>query len=60
MHHVVKYIPDWFPGAHFKKLAKQWSVRLENVARVPFDSVKAGIVRANSVHRIVAYSLTSV
>ena len=37
---VVQYIPEWTPGAKFKKLAREWYVTLTNMVHVPFQFVK--------------------
>jgi hypothetical protein len=40
-----KCLPEWLPGAGFKKLAKQWRADLERLYDVPFEFVKAEMVR---------------
>jgi hypothetical protein len=32
---IVNYIPDWFPGAGFKTIAKQWRTNLESSVEDP-------------------------
>lgn len=36
----MKYVPSWFPGAGFKRLAREWRANLETVADKPYDFVK--------------------
>jgi hypothetical protein len=42
----VKYIPEWFPGAGFKKLARMWAESLLKAIQDPYDFTKARIVSA--------------
>ncbi|KJA26070.1 hypothetical protein HYPSUDRAFT_36932 [Hypholoma sublateritium FD-334 SS-4] len=39
----LKYIPDWIPGAGFKRNAKIWRKGALDVRNVPFDAVKKSI-----------------
>jgi len=36
----VKYVPSWFPGANFKRLAREWKKNLDNAADKPYDFVR--------------------
>ncbi|KAJ3751482.1 cytochrome P450 [Lentinula detonsa] len=40
----TQYLPDWFPGASFKKTAKEWSSTLKEMVDLPYDYVKKQIV----------------
>jgi cytochrome P450 len=40
MHSAVRYIPAWFPGAGFKRTAKEWKAFNENMRTKPFNTVK--------------------
>ncbi|KAJ3787492.1 cytochrome P450 [Lentinula aff. detonsa] len=40
----LQYLPDWFPGASFKKTAKEWSSTLNEMVDLPYDYVKKQIV----------------
>ncbi|KAL0957850.1 hypothetical protein HGRIS_000034 [Hohenbuehelia grisea] len=40
---ILRYIPSWFPGAHFKRQAKIWRRRLQDLSDVPHDWVKRQI-----------------
>ncbi|KAJ3709804.1 cytochrome P450 [Lentinula guzmanii] len=40
----AQYLPDWFPGASFKKTAKEWSSTLNEMVDLPYDYVKKQIV----------------
>ncbi|KAJ5606342.1 hypothetical protein N7510_009123 [Penicillium lagena] len=37
---ALKYVPSWFPGASFKRIAREWKKNLENVADKPYDFVR--------------------
>ncbi|KAH9937831.1 CyP450 monooxygenase [Epithele typhae] len=34
----LQYVPDWFPGAQFKRDAKTWKARFNAIKREPFDA----------------------
>ncbi|KAM0270336.1 hypothetical protein ACHAPA_003520 [Fusarium lateritium] len=36
----LRYVPDWMPGANFKRLARQWSSELEDLLEKPYAFVK--------------------
>jgi hypothetical protein len=36
----VKYVPEWMPGASFKRKAREWRGAAERVYTIPFDFVK--------------------
>ena len=42
---VVKYVPDWMPGAHFKQLAKDTKAVCKNFLDEPFAEVEKRVVR---------------
>jgi hypothetical protein len=42
---TVKYLPEWLPGAGFKRMAKAARARAEHMASVPFKHVKREVVR---------------
>ncbi|KAJ7252511.1 cytochrome P450 [Mycena rebaudengoi] len=37
---ILKYVPDWFFGAGFKREAKYWKRRAEDMVRLPFGVTK--------------------
>ncbi|KAJ7133346.1 cytochrome P450 [Mycena epipterygia] len=37
---ILKYVPSWFPGAGFKRLAKMYAKSCDDLAEVPFAYVK--------------------
>ena len=42
---VVKYVPQWFPGAGFQKKAAYWKSVVIRVVDEPWEFVKRGYVR---------------
>ena len=43
-HVIVKYVPDWMPGAHFKQVAKETRTVLKRFLDEPFIEVEKRIV----------------
>ena len=41
---LVKYIPDWFPGASFKRLGKMYRQSLEDMKCMPLNATKDAMV----------------
>lgn len=41
---ALKYVPQWFPGASFKKKAAQWRNELNDFIDLPFNHVKELVV----------------
>lgn len=41
---ILQYIPSWFPGAGFKKFAKETRALTQDMQDVPFEIVKKKIV----------------
>ncbi|EXJ67794.1 uncharacterized protein A1O5_09140 [Cladophialophora psammophila CBS 110553] len=37
---VLKYLPEWLPGASFKRTARHWKATLHTAAEVPYRFVK--------------------
>ena len=42
---TVRYVPEWFPGAEFKRLGKKWNAAVQWIRNEPFEFTKAAIVR---------------
>jgi hypothetical protein len=41
----LKYVPDWFPGAQFKRDAKEWRKAALEFRDAPFEATKRDLVR---------------
>jgi len=44
----LKYLPDWFPGAEFKRQAKVFRANTEEAVTRPFNMVKRKLARGDS------------
>lgn len=44
MHHEVRYIPSWFPGAGFQKEAAILKEMVSQMINKPFERTKSDIV----------------
>ena len=40
---AVKYVPEWFPGAGFKRFAKTAKIHIDDLANLPFQHVKESL-----------------
>lgn len=47
---ILRYIPSWFPGAHFQKLAAEWRKNLTHMVETPFELVRKQVVRRLTYH----------
>lgn len=45
---VLRYLPEWFPGAGFHKLAKTWRASLGHLLNDPFDLVKKEVAQGTA------------
>ncbi|KAF5382852.1 hypothetical protein D9757_007327 [Collybiopsis confluens] len=52
---TVKYVPEWFPGAGFKRKAREWSELRKKMVEGPFSVAKERVAKG-----IATPSLTSV
>jgi len=43
---IVRHLPEWFPGAGFKRKAAQWRPKMEDFVDIPFQSVLNAVVSA--------------
>ena len=41
----MKYVPDWFPGANFKKIGKYYTEATSKIVNAPVEFVKSELVR---------------
>lgn len=47
---LVRHVPDWFPGAHFKRIAAHWKRLNMDAMTGPYNWTKA-----NQVHLLLSY-----
>ncbi|KAJ7211176.1 cytochrome P450 [Mycena pura] len=48
---ALKYVPSWFPGAGFKRKAKEWRKGVREVLEKPFQETKRNIVRQSCLNQ---------
>ncbi|KAJ7189236.1 cytochrome P450 [Mycena filopes] len=53
----LKHVPDWVPGAGFKRKAKEWQELGRQVKEVPFNVVKKQMASGTAPHSFSAQSL---
>jgi hypothetical protein len=53
-HDLVKYLPDWFPGAGFKQSGRQKRKVLDMVIQKPFEFAKEGMAAGTSEETYVS------
>jgi hypothetical protein len=44
MFFLVKHVPEWMPGAGFKRKAKEWRKLSQAMINVPYEMVKEKFV----------------
>jgi hypothetical protein len=49
---LVKYVPEWMPGAGFKRKAKEWRTLSQAMINVPYNMVKEKFVSGLSLRII--------
>ncbi|KAF8511387.1 cytochrome P450 [Gautieria morchelliformis] len=45
---ILKYVPEWFPGAGFRKTARLWRQDITDMNVVPFEVVKKALNAGNA------------
>ena len=53
----LQYVPEWFPGAGWKKTVREWKKLQEEFRELPFQAALADIVRSTS-HRNIIHEST--
>jgi hypothetical protein len=56
----LKYVPDWFPGAGWKRIIKKWRDEKDEMVQKPYDWAKSNIVRARPLNCPITHSASSV
>ncbi|KAF9069142.1 cytochrome P450 [Rhodocollybia butyracea] len=57
---MLKHIPKWFPGAHWKRQALEWRKTVDKMANVPFNIAKTRMAQGNTVYSIVGEELEAI
>ncbi|KAK0236165.1 cytochrome P450 [Armillaria nabsnona] len=54
---ILKNVPDWFPGAKFKKLAQRWRENVEEMREEPFRYAAESVVKGTAPSSFVSENL---
>ncbi|KAK7052824.1 hypothetical protein VNI00_004143 [Paramarasmius palmivorus] len=57
---VLKYIPSWFPGASFKRKAREWAKDVDEMLNMPFDIVKSNLTKGIVRPCFVSHCLSNI
>ncbi|KAF5335634.1 hypothetical protein D9758_014794 [Tetrapyrgos nigripes] len=57
---VLKHIPDWFPGAGFKRQAKEWNKYVSAMAVVPMEFAKGAIAKGDFIPSVASSALEKI
>jgi len=57
---LLKYVPDWFPGAGFKKKAKLWGKGFHDSYDIPFEEVSKSFWKGKATPSFVTSWLSKV
>jgi hypothetical protein len=56
----VKYVPEWVPGAGFKRKAREWSIVADEFGSIPFNFVKQSIRDGTAKPSFVSIALNDI
>jgi hypothetical protein len=51
----LKYVPEWFPGAAWKKTVRMWRAERDEMVEVPFKWTKEQMVSLSENHPSVVF-----
>lgn len=54
---ALKYLPSWFPGGGFKKVAKYWAEVNRKVLQFPFNRVRHEMVSPHNFSFTIKYHI---
>ncbi|KAK0200161.1 cytochrome P450 [Desarmillaria ectypa] len=54
---ALRHVPDWIPGAEFKRLAKRWNVNVQEMTHQPFNWVKDQMAKGTADYSYVSSGL---
>jgi len=56
----LKYVPEWMPGASFKRKAREWRGVAERFYTIPFDFVKQSMQEGNAKSSFTSLALRDI
>ncbi|EIN12999.1 cytochrome P450 [Punctularia strigosozonata HHB-11173 SS5] len=57
---ILKYVPSWFPGARFKRLAAKWREEVKDLCQVPFAWVKNQMAAGTAIPSFTSQLLSDI
>ena len=57
---LVKYVPEWMPGASFKRKAREWRGVAERFYTIPFDFVKQSMANGTAKSSFASLALRDI
>ena len=57
---LVKYVPEWMPGASFKRKAREWRGVAERFYTIPFDFVKHSMQEGSAKSSFTSLALRDI
>jgi cytochrome P450 len=57
---ILKYIPDWLPGASFKRRAKEWKAAVSKTVDTPFQVAKNSIANGTNLPSLTSSNLADI
>lgn len=57
---LVKHVPEWVPGATFKRKAREWSVIADEFGSIPFNFVKKSMRKGIAKPSFVSIALQDI
>ncbi|KAF8210955.1 cytochrome P450 [Mycena galopus ATCC 62051] len=57
---ALKYVPEWFPGANFKRKAREWRKMFSDMIDLPFADAKRIIASGNAPISFTSVSLSTI
>ena len=46
---ILKYVPEWVPGAGFQRKAREWKAMNQNMLNMPFTAAMSRIVTCSQI-----------
>lgn len=57
---ALKHVPEWMPGAGFKRKAREWRAFVDMFIALPFDAVKADMQKGGAVPSFTSLALRDI
>ncbi|KAK7695653.1 hypothetical protein QCA50_000289 [Cerrena zonata] len=51
---ILRYIPSWFPGARFQRLAAEWRKNLTYMVETPFELVRKQVQEGTAIPSVIS------